>query len=294
MYNLTHSLQNLTHSFHLAEKLPLTRYEINASGDVRVTLKNISSVFSTGGRSVGSKITEFNLRSQRRAKYALNSLVNQKIVMTLTYPIEMLNQLDGVLIKKHLNHFKVNFVRKYGSTVFAWVREFHKNLNPHYHLTVDTTVEDIRAFRKEVRLMWYKVVGSGLEKHLRQGVNQCDYIRDKSKTSSYLVSYLQKADQKKVPENFKNCGRFWGISRHAAKNTVVDIEYKTVEAALASLRIVYRYRRRKLKRLAKKNGVKYHIKKKSGGCLLWSSGDDVYRLIMLEEQKIKDRDKVPF
>jgi hypothetical protein len=59
---------------------------------------------------------------------------------------------------------------------------------------------------------WYECVGSGDEKHLRAGV-QLDYFRTgRAGTISYASKYARKQEQKTVPDEFKEIGRFWGVS----------------------------------------------------------------------------------
>lgn len=69
------------------------------------------------------------------------------------------------------------------------------------------------VLKEEIAERWYKVVGSGDEKHLRAGTG-VNAIRSKGQLYGYLSTYIKKLDQKTPPERFEDVGRFWGSSRN--------------------------------------------------------------------------------
>jgi len=86
--------------------------------------------------------------------------------------------------------------------------EFQGRGAPHYHLIASEAVP-----KEELSERWYKIVGSGDEKHLRAGT-QIGRIQSKGHLYEYLSGYIKKLDQKTPPVGFENVGRFWGASRN--------------------------------------------------------------------------------
>ena len=71
----------------------------------------------------------------------------------------------------------------------------------------------VTALRPLLRRWWFEIVGSGLEGHLKAGV-QVDRVRTLGGFSSYFVGYFtadKKAYQHEPPVGFRS-GRWWGIS----------------------------------------------------------------------------------
>lgn len=152
-----------------------------------------------------SKIIRFSWKSARRLRHLIrNSEDIWKAFITLTYPADY--PCNGRETKAHLNAF-LQFLRRKG-VKSVWVLEFQSRGAPHYHIIVSEFV-----VKEEIAERWYKVVGSGDEKHLRAGTG-INAIRSKGHLYGYLSSYIKKLDQKIPPEWFEDVGRFWGSSRN--------------------------------------------------------------------------------
>jgi hypothetical protein len=100
--------------------------------------------------------------------------------------------------------------RKHG--VFAteehgifWFLEFQKRGAPHFHLL--TT--DFYSYRR-CQMLWYAIVNSGDSKHLKAGVRVETLKRGKKGMISYAKKYARKQEQKEVPPDYLNVGRFYG------------------------------------------------------------------------------------
>lgn len=209
-------------------------------------------------------------------------------VITLTYPVELREKLDGRLIKKHFKAFILAYLRKFGlKGRHIWVLEFQKNGNPHYHLVTDCKV-DIKIQREFVAARWFKIVGSGLDKHFRAGTS-CEIVRSQAGVASYMASYLEKADQKQVPENFHNVGRFWGGSRNAFEIEkdveYFDDSYKGISEARRALRLFRKYKSSKLRELSRKSGKRYKLPKPGGGFVCWSGRSAYEQLVMWQTKQ---------
>ena len=156
-------------------------------------------------RARRSTIIEFSWRSARRLRHLIrNSEDIWKAFVTLTYPAGYPS--NGRETKLHLNAF-LQFLRRKGIKS-VWVLEFQSRGAPHYHVLVSEFVP-----KEEIAERWYKIVGSGDEKHLRAGTG-IGAIRSKEQLYGYLSNYIKKLDQKTPPVEFEDVGRFWGASRN--------------------------------------------------------------------------------
>jgi hypothetical protein len=63
-----------------------------------------------------------------------------------------------------------------------------------------------------VAATWYRIVDSEDERHLRAGTRIERLQSGRAGTISYASKYAAKAEQKIVPPEYENVGRFWGIS----------------------------------------------------------------------------------
>ena len=149
-------------------------------------------------------ISHYSKRSIKRLKFLLRNTADMwKGLITLTYPSDF--PKDGRLCKKHLDTF-LKFLRRRGVR-YIWVLEFQERGAPHYHIFVDRYIS-----KEDIALRWYKIVGSGDEKHLVAGT-RVEAIKNKGLVFHYISSYISKLSQKQVPDDFQDVGRFWGASR---------------------------------------------------------------------------------
>ena len=150
-------------------------------------------------------ITHFSRKSQRRLVWTLrNAKVEWVASVTLTYPREY--PKDGRVVKEHWDKFRAALVARWPGIKYLWVLEFQQRGAPHYHVLLSQWVP-----KKWVAEEWNRVVG-GDEEHLRAGT-RVEGVRGAQSLVRYLVGrYCGKKEQKEVPADFKNVGRFWGCS----------------------------------------------------------------------------------
>jgi hypothetical protein len=157
------------------------------------------------------KIKRFSFGSIKRLKFLLRNTVHKmEYEIGLTYPNEFPN--DGLLVKSHFHRLRMRL--NYYGYKYIWILEFQGRGAPHFHMLVNKPIE-----RKVLAKMWFDIVGSQDDKHLRRGVHASP-IRSKDGMAIYFANYLSKQDQKLVPEEFRNVGRFWGASRELLDCTV--------------------------------------------------------------------------
>lgn len=184
------------------ERIP-TRFDLSQRGQI--------GYFSHGSRN-------------RMRKYLGASCALYQNMCTLTYPFSY--PTNGAVCKEHLRRFAQELMRyatrhklvcagRYdidgtpsefaGSSVF-WFLEFQNRGAPHFHLF--TNFEVPKDFISET---WYRICATDDERHLRAGT-RIEKLREGNEgAAAYAAKYAQKADQKQVPVEFSQCGRFWGV-----------------------------------------------------------------------------------
>jgi hypothetical protein len=152
----------------------------------------------------------------RMARYLRESVAEYTNMVTLTYPAEY--PIDGRVIKQHLRVFLQRIKRlaesngRNQSSSF-WFLEFQQRGAPHFHIF---TTETIPYFW--IASTWFDIVGSGDRRHLHAGTRIEKLKAGKKGVIVYAKKYARKQEQKEVPENYQNVGRFWGI--HGIKTVV--------------------------------------------------------------------------
>lgn len=185
------------------DRVVITRW----SNDVTISWKlRPRSIKPQKGRSKVDGLSEGSLK--RLQFVASNTLVNFSHMVTLTYPAEF--PTNGREVKKHLNTFLQRLRRR--NISYLWFLEWQRRGAPHFHVLI-SHLGDLST--KSISEAWYKIVGSGDEKHLRAGTN----LKRMTKSDGgkrYAVKYASKRYQKWVPEGFTNVGRLWGHSSDVA------------------------------------------------------------------------------
>jgi hypothetical protein len=175
------------------------------------------------------KIETLSMASRRRlAIVAANTEVCFRSFVTVTYPKEF--PCDGVIVKEHLHLLLAGLRRKCLGVSYLWFLEFQRRGAPHLHLFLSAALpeplEPLRRVSGRVRKvvmihrpwqdwlsrLWFKIVGSGDEKHLRAGA-AWEVIEKPDGAARYVAKEAYKTFQKVVPDDFQNVGRFWGCSR---------------------------------------------------------------------------------
>lgn len=218
-------------AFSVGHKLSIDQYE----RDLKITCRlHVSGTQSRKKTRRRGKITAFSRGSVKRCKFALrNSIHLQRAIICLTYPKEYPE--EGRVFKRHLDTF-LKRLKRMNIQYFA-VLEFQDRGAPHYHILLTRILN-----RFELSHTWYDIVASGDPRHLQAGtsiqfiVDDNDYRLEpdrvryrelkrkghtnvkrmfisRSEAESYMIGYFKKNDQKVIPVNICNSGRFWSHSR---------------------------------------------------------------------------------
>ncbi len=226
-------------------------YRFYSGGDLFVYQKRIKTAyFQKSGRR--GKITKFSAGSGMRMRRYLRACeAEYRVMVTLTYPDYYPS--NGKTVKEHLRRFiqelRRNDARKnpHDADKFScfWFLEFQERGAPHFHLFISCFVP-----HKWVASTWYRIVGSENEYHLHAGTRTEGLKRGRAGTISYATKYAAKNEQKSVPEEFENVGRFWGVTglrTVVVADTVVslrDLQDSMVVAAVNRVkRLVRRIKR---------------------------------------------------
>jgi hypothetical protein len=133
-------------------------------------------------------------------------------MVTLTYPGFF--ESDGAIVKEHLKRFLQELRRHYirshsddGSHSSFWFLEFQSRGAPHFHIFTTWSGDKDWTART-----WYRIVGSDDNRHLVAGTRVETIRAGRKGTIAYASKYAAKAEQKEVPENYDNVGRFWGVT----------------------------------------------------------------------------------
>ena len=154
-------------------------------------------------------IKEFSPASGiRMRRYLRDCTAEYRSLVTLTYPHGY--PIDGRVCKAHLKRF-IQELRRYDRepdrfSVF-WFLEYQNRGAPHFHMFVTG------FFPKEfIASTWFRIVGSDDARHLHAGTRIEKIRAGRGGMSQYASKYAAKMEQKSVPKEIINCGRFWGVS----------------------------------------------------------------------------------
>lgn len=208
--------------------------------DKRFSLQNhlfICQLVSPRGVSRGTlqgrkAVTEFSASSgARMRKYLRTCVAEYGYMVTLTYPHNY--ERDGRKSKEQLKRFVQELKReqeRQGANMSRWgvfwFMEFQARGAIHYHLFTTDPIE-----RKWLSRRWYDICGTEDPRHLAAGTNVEALKSGRHGTCSYAAKYAAKSEQKIIPDDIKNAGRFWGVSgfkRCMAADTTIELEYTGV------------------------------------------------------------------
>lgn len=179
----------------------------------------------TSTRARRGRVREFSKRSRRRLMQEARDFeqlgIRPHYMQTLTYPgsFEVVVR-DGRQAQRHLKAFRKRLERYFEREGISrwgglWFEEFQRRGAPHFHILLwGAGIEaiDIKAFQKWTAQAWADIVNHPDEheyaKHVKAGT-RTEKLHEQD--FRYAVQYMQKAEQKRVPEGFRNVGRFWGV-----------------------------------------------------------------------------------
>ena len=169
--------------------------------DVRVRRKiTHSRAVNSGGGSRG-KIIRLTRQAKRNMLHHARNVEGLTVMITLTYPGEY--PTDGRKTKRDWSALR-HWLTRRGLAGFWWL-EYQERGAPHIHCFLSGRVE-----KQELAEAWFRIVASGDERHLRAGT-RVEAVRQPHALAAYAAKYAAKMEQKEVPAEYTEVGRFWGL-----------------------------------------------------------------------------------
>lgn len=161
--------------------------------------------------------------------------VELNTMLTLTYP--KVYPRNGEEVKRALNTL-LQRLRSKGKFEYLWFLEFQKRGAPHFHILtdhggitprmrVDVAETWVRHMTKSDWFIAQTVIESidnctceydTMVTHIRRAYGVAFHrdtwqiVREKDGAKRYVTKYAQKPEQKVVPKEYQDVGRFWGCS----------------------------------------------------------------------------------
>lgn len=162
--------------------------------------------------------------------------VHFRTMITLTYPKVFPD--SGAKIKQDLNAV-LSFLKSKSEFEYFWFLEFQARGAPHFHIltthngiTPRMRIDLAECWTGRVtRANWfmdemimaaitckqceYKTIRTEVTKVFSVALHESTWeiIRSSDGAKKYVTKYAQKPEQKEVPEQFQDVGRFWGCSQ---------------------------------------------------------------------------------
>lgn len=178
-----------------------------------------------------------------------NSQIKFKSMFTLTYG-DFMPPVNGKELKRQFNIFLKAYRKRFRTPEYVWFLEFQKNNKPHIH--VITTVSPSANDRVWLGALWSKISVKDAWKRLednkvkdyeiKKGLDVAVLLDEWEKSKKvhthkkcwelfykedgatrYCLKYATKAEQKLVPSQFQNVGRFWGTSDNVHPQALAEL-----------------------------------------------------------------------
>jgi len=197
-------------------------------------LVTVSTPFADPPKGGGKRgdIEGFSAESRKRMIEFMHTLTFTGMTfITLTYPAEYPH--DYKVYKSHLKRWHQSFERRYGKVRAVWRLEYQKRGAPHYHIMyLDPPFLPI----DELSAVWYKIVGSKDENHLRAGVDLKPVTEwgDSGLVAHYIGKYAAKQSEEVSEDDAGKTGRHWGYW-NIEKASPIEIELEPWQAERIAL-----------------------------------------------------------
>lgn len=247
---------NLDYRKQQALAYPTTAALILKGGLILVHSTQISPLKRTmAKRGVITKMSKRSL--DRLSLVALSTSEKYHSILTLSYGINF--PQSGQEVKLHIKK-TLQWLNKRGLVDYLWFVEFQDRNAPHIHFLLDFGQEEIDKYHKQIAFFWSntvvtnnwqysslrwdkkkrKLVQRGKQSlFARQAVemvnaydDQWAVLRSKDGGARYAMKYAMKKEQKIVPKNFSDMGRFWSTPQHLSLKNLVKTWTYTDEAGV--------------------------------------------------------------
>ncbi len=217
-------------SFDIDVYLHSVRYT-SAGGALCVYKSNIEP--EAHRRGIRGNISELSVASRQKLAFvASNANCDWLSMITLTYGADY--PRNGTQSKRDLNVFLTRVRKIMPGIKYLWFMEFQKRGAVHYHILLS---EPFNTDNNEILTeLWIRLAQAycstetdeqnvrKFNEHKRNGVYDFwQNATSKRGLSHYAVKYATKTEQKQIPLNYRDCGRFWGASRGLVEYTEEEL-----------------------------------------------------------------------
>lgn len=193
------------------------------------------------GGGVRGKIVGFTPASRKRMLewFARVRNFRKPLFVTLTYPAVWSN--NPKRWKRDLDTFLKRLVYIAPRCFGVWRIEPQERGAPHFHLLLTNHPSTVSRFIRWVKLSWYKVVGSGDEKHLKAGT-RVEKLFNRQHAMFYCSKYAGKVEREEYQfrttdgEVIELVGKHWGVFNREAADTEQSAEYTLTPQEQVELR----------------------------------------------------------
>lgn len=249
--------RNLDYQKQKREAYPIQAVLILSGGIVLVK----SPLNSLPPKNTGKRreIKALSRRSlDRLSLVALSTSHLYKSILTLTYGQEY--PMSGREVKLHIKKV-LQWLSVRGCKDYLWFLEFQDRNAPHIHFLLDFDQTKIDSYHKDLACFWAhqasthnwkycsikwnrkqrKLIRYGKKNYRTRdavySVNShpqhWEILRSKDGGARYAMKYAMKKEQKKVPSQFVDIGRFWATPQHLSLPKLVKTwTYTDEEGAL--------------------------------------------------------------
>lgn len=174
-------------------------------------------------------------------------------MITLTYGQNY--PLNGRRTKADINHFLTKAKLSLGNFSYYWFLEFQARGAPHIHLVWTVPPPD-QCNRELIATIWADIAEEGNwpytevrapfgKKNAYFGMNSKDDVfrqhrradvweglRKKDGAIRYALMYAKKESQKRVPDGYRDVGRFWSTSRDVKPSGGIEVPMREIDIRL--------------------------------------------------------------
>lgn len=227
----------------MRENYPIVKVRFHPNGLEIVRAESENSSRPRGKRGHIEELSKSSL--SKLAFSAQNSRV--KFTSMLCLSCGLIYPKSGIIFKMAMNRLLSAMRYKFAPLDYLWFLEFQKRGAPHAHIMTSVTSPTMSdrewlARRWASSLLEHAVLlrsydPEDLEIARRKMVRQhrraktWEKIRSKGGAARYVTKYATKTEQKAVPKDFANVGRFWSMSsdarpKHTSANLTTEEEVR--------------------------------------------------------------------
>lgn len=224
---------------------PVSSVKLWSGGTAEVVRSGSTDNGVSGG--VRSEIKMITRKSLARLLFVAREGNGQwRSMITLTYPAMFPD--NGTKVKADLNRFLAWYRRKHAG-MYLWWLEFQRRGAPHIHMLSEVG-EVSEVERHYFSKAWVRAIKlGGVNNYWGLGKVEADMlaqetyyvhsrrvawedVRTEDGAVRYVTKYALKTYQKRVPEEFRDVGRFWGCSRAVTSGITPELEIEMTDDEL--------------------------------------------------------------